>query len=269
MAVLDQGVAWRAGEPTVPMQHPVRQVGLEEASLVELHQSIASLLASRGEWRQAYEHLRHALDLATAEQTPHVPEQFRQEVARLRREHAEAREQSIRDALTASYNRRYLDQRLLEVVEQRGGGISGGLAVALVDLDWFKNVNDSFGHQVGDRVLQQVVELLQVGLPDGGFCARYGGEEFVLWLPGVDAGQAVRIVDDARLRVARHPWSELQPGLRVTISAGLAHEAPGTPTPPERQLRSADTLLYAAKRAGRNKVAYQDPQRTQLITHSE
>jgi diguanylate cyclase (GGDEF)-like protein len=132
-------------------------------------------------------------------------------------------------------------------------------------------VNDTYGHLVGDRVLRRVADLLQEELPPDGFCARYGGEEFVLWLPGVDAGHAVRIVDAARLRVARHPWSELQPGLRVTISAGLAHEGPGTsaPSSPERQLRDADSLLYAAKRAGRNKVAYHDARSTQLITHSE
>jgi diguanylate cyclase (GGDEF)-like protein len=257
MAVIDQGVAgWRerrggAGELTVPMQHAVRRVELEEASLVELHQSIASLLASRGEWRQAYEHLRHALELATAE-TPQVPEQIRQEVARLRREHAEAREQSIRDSLTTSYNRRYLDQRLLEV-----GGPRGEFAVALVDLDLFKRVNDTYGHLVGDRVLQQVVELLQVGLPEDAFCARYGGEEFVLLLPGLEADAAWAVAEAARARVEQFPWAKIMRGLHVTISIGVAHEA-GTSglTSPEQQLRLADGLLYTAKQSGRNTVAY-------------
>ncbi len=255
MAVLDQGVAgWRerrVNEPTVPIQHPTaREVELEEASLVELHQSIASLLASRGEWRQAYEHLRHALDLATAERTPQVPEQFRQEVARLRREHAEAREQSIRDSLTASYNRRYLDQRL----HQSG---RGEFAVALVDLDWFKRVNDTFGHLVGDRVLQQVVELLQVGLPEDAFCARYGGEEFVLMLPDLAAAAAWAVAEAARARVEQFPWATIVRGLSVTISIGVAHES-GTSglTSPEQQLRLADGLLYTAKQSGRNSVAY-------------
>jgi diguanylate cyclase (GGDEF)-like protein len=256
MAVLDQGVAagWRdhrAGDPTVPMQHPVRQVGLEEASLVELHQSIASLLASRGEWRQAYEHLRHALDLATAEQTPQVPEQFRQEVARLRREHAEAREQSIRDSLTTSYNRRYLDQRLLEA------GSHDEFAVALVDLDLFKRVNDTFGHLVGDRVLQQVVELLQVGLPDDAFCARYGGEEFVLMLPDLESAAAWAVAEAARARVEQFSWATIVRGLHVTVSIGVAHESgAGGRTSPEQQLRLADGLLYTAKQSGRNSVAY-------------
>jgi diguanylate cyclase (GGDEF)-like protein len=261
MAVIDQGVdaTWRerrVNEPTVPIQHPVRRVGtggdLEDTSLVDLHQSIASLLASRGEWRQAYEHLRHALDLATAEKPPQVPEQFRQEVARLRREHAEAREQSIRDALTASYNRRYLDQRLLEVAE-----LHGEFAIALVDLDLFKRVNDTFGHLAGDRVLQQVVELLQVALPEGGFCARYGGEEFVLILPGLDGAAAWAVAEAARARVEQFPWSTIVRGLHVTISVGVAHDsATSGATSPEQQLRLADGLLYTAKQSGRNSVAY-------------
>lgn len=276
MAVLDQGLAQpgparrdrQLGEPTVPMQHPARHLDVldtpargpapgpsaesDETSLVELHQSIADLLASRGQWRQAYEHLRHALTLATAESSPRVPEQFRLEVARLRREHAEAREQSIRDALTASYNRRYLDQKLLEEID------GGGLAVALVDLDWFKRVNDTFGHLVGDRVLQQVVELLQVALPEGGFCARYGGEEFVLMLPGVDFATAVAVAEEARARIERFPWSRIVRGLRVTVSIGVAHQpaAGRALTQPEQQLRHADGLLYTAKQSGRNAVAY-------------
>jgi diguanylate cyclase (GGDEF)-like protein len=245
------------------MQQPARHLetaraDADDAGLVELYESVADLLASRGEWRQAYEHLRYAFELALADQTqPQVPHQFRLEVARLRRENAEAREQCIRDALTASYNRRYLDERLLEVVEQQGGRLTGGLAVALVDLDWFKRVNDTFGHLVGDRVLQQVVELLQVGLPEGGFCARYGGEEFVLMLPGVDGAAATALAEAARARIEQYPWSSITLGLQVTVSIGVAHQSRAdAATNPEQQLRSADGLLYTAKQSGRNAVAY-------------
>ena len=127
--------------------YPTQDAGDDTASLIGLHESIADLLASRGEWQQAYEHVRHALDLISAERAaspkpPYIPAQFREEVDRLRREHAEAREQAIRDALTASYNRRYLDQRLVALVEQQGSR-ADGLAVALVDLDFFKKVNDT------------------------------------------------------------------------------------------------------------------------------
>jgi diguanylate cyclase (GGDEF)-like protein len=244
------------------MRHPVPHTQEDTAGLVQLHESIAALLAARGEWRQAYEHVRHALDLVSTEpaepaEPPRIPEQLREEVDRLRREHAEAREQAIRDALTDSYNRRYLDQRLVALVEQQGGG-PDGLAVALVDLDWFKKVNDTFGHQIGDRVLQRVVELLQDGLPDNGFCARYGGEEFVLVLPGLDAAAAVAVAEAARDRVERYSWSTIVLGLRVTVSIGLAYEPPTDErgANPEAQLRHADRLLYAAKRSGRNAVAY-------------
>jgi diguanylate cyclase (GGDEF)-like protein len=216
---------------------PGRTAGPQPPDLLRLHEAIAGLFATQGDWRRAYQHLRSALAIA--------------------------RDGSLRDALTSSYNRRYLDERLYGPFTDRPP-----LALALIDLDRFKGINDTYGHLVGDRVLRRVADLLQENLPPGGFCARYGGEEFVLWLPGVDARGALRVVDDARLRVARHPWSELQPGLQVTISAGLAHE-PGPPASPERQLRHADVLLYAAKRAGRNKVVYRDAQTTQLTTHSE
>ncbi|MFI9007002.1 GGDEF domain-containing protein [Actinosynnema sp. NPDC053489] len=243
----------------------------EGTGLVQLHESIAALLASRGQWRQAYQHLRSAFDLVYADQDdlPHVPEQLRREVDRLRREHAEAREQSLRDSLTDSYNRRYLDERLLDMVAQRGSTASG-LAIALIDLDWFKQVNDTFGHLLGDRVLQRVVELLQEELPEGAFCARYGGEEFVLVLPAVEPVTAVEIAESARMRVERHAWASLAPGLRVTVSIGLAYEPPAADSParqpvaPEQQLLRADSLLYTAKQSGRNAVAYRDNGRVRL-----
>jgi len=248
--------------------------GLADSSkLIRLHESIGQLLASRGEWQQAYQHLRSALDLVYAdqiEQTP-VPEQLRREVDRLRKEHAEAREQSIRDSLTASYNRRYLDQRLTSLLADTSRAVSrAGLAVALVDLDWFKQVNDTFGHLVGDRVLQRVVELLCDGLPDSAFCARYGGEEFVLVVPGIDATAAVAVAEAARERVEHNPWSQLVPGLRVTVSIGIAHQPAGStaagraPTSAEQQLLRADGLLYAAKQSGRNAVAYRHSGRVLL-----
>jgi len=243
----------------------------ESTGLVQLHESIAALLASRGQWRQAYQHLRSALDLVYADQDeqPKIPEQLRREVDRLRREHAEAREQSLRDSLTDSYNRRYLDQRLVSMLTERKAS-RHGLAIALVDLDWFKQVNDTFGHLLGDRVLQRVVELLQDNLPEDAFCARYGGEEFVLVLPGVAESVAVAVAESARERVERHDWSSIAPGLRVTVSVGLAYEPPideSAARPPvgaEQQLLRADSLLYTAKQSGRNAVAYRESGRVRL-----
>ncbi|RSM66734.1 GGDEF domain-containing protein [Amycolatopsis sp. WAC 01376] len=216
--------------------------GAPATDLLSLHESIAGVLATQGDWRRAYHHLKSAFDLARAG--------------------------SLRDTLTSSYNRRYLDQWLHgPAVGHRG---PPGIAIALVDLDLFKGVNDTFGHLVGDRVLREVADLLQQGLPPEAFCARYGGEEFALVIPDVDAARAVRIADTARIRVARHPWRRIRPGLSVTISVGLSHESRAEANPavePERQLRSADALLYMAKRAGRNKVAYHDEESSRTIPH--
>ncbi|QGK71739.1 diguanylate cyclase [Allosaccharopolyspora coralli] len=242
--------------PALPDQYqPGGHQDSTDTGLVELHESIATLLASRGQWRQAYHHLRSALDILSAENTPEVPQQLRTEVDRLRKEHAEAREQSLRDSLTECFNRRYLDERLNQMLDS-----GNGLAVALVDLDWFKQVNDTHGHVLGDRVLQRVVDLLQQSLPAGAFCARYGGEEFVLVLPGIDPTSAVGVCEAARARVERYPWQQLQRGLRITVSIGVTYESgslDGTPpTDSEHQLLNADALLYSAKQSGRNAVAY-------------
>lgn len=237
---------------------------------VHLHESIAELHAARGEWHDAYRHVRAALDITygDAAGVPRIPEQLRREVEQLRREHAEAREQSIRDTLTASYNRRYLDQRLVAMISG-APAVRDGIAVALIDLDWFKQVNDTFGHLIGDAVLRRVVELLADDLPEGGFCARYGGEEFVLVLPGLLPGEALALAEQARARIENHPWSTITAGLRVTVSIGLTHEpepvAPvvpsrGTHSPvgAEHRMLEADTLLYTAKQSGRNAVAYRE-----------
>ncbi len=217
----------------------------------------AERLAAAGDWEQAYQLLRAAVRLLHGQ---HVPPD---ELDRLRREHAEAREQSRRDSLTASYNRRYLDERLVTLLDDDTAPGLPGLCVALVDADHFKQVNDTFGHRFGDRVLQHIVAELGSRLPDGAFCARYGGEEFALVLPGCVPDDAVRACEAARLRVDAHPWQDLDPRLRVTVSIGVAHSG-GPLTDVERLVDAADVLLYAAKNSGRNAVAYRDG-RTGLV----
>lgn len=211
----------------------------------------ADELAAEGRYEQAYQHLRTAVRLLNS-LTGGVDE-----LDRLRREHAEAREQSRRDSLTASYNRRYLDEHLAALLDDRTARGAAGVSVAFVDADHFKQVNDRFGHRFGDRVLQRLVDELALDLPASGFCARYGGEEFALVLPGCDIDTAVRTCEAARHRVATHDWAELEPSLRVTVSIGVAHGV-GPATDVEQLVDAADTLLYAAKNSGRNAVAYRD-----------
>jgi diguanylate cyclase (GGDEF)-like protein len=249
-----------AATATVKFTSPALPAGHHD-NLVHLHESIAELFAKRGQWHLAFQHLRAALSLlherdGIEAEEPAIPEQLRREVDRLRREHAEAQEQSIRDSLTAAYNRRYLDQRLGDIFECDPELSSQELSIAIVDLDWFKQVNDTFGHLIGDRVLQQIATMLSENLPAEAFCARYGGEEFVLVLPHLAEFDAVTLVEATRARIEGYDWSRIASGLRITISVGLSHGHTGENEQAERHLRQADGLLYAAKQSGRNSVAY-------------
>ncbi|MBV9313548.1 MAG: GGDEF domain-containing protein [Pseudonocardia sp.] len=209
-------------------------------------------LARLGYWEDAYRQLRIAVRLLDvgAEGASGV----RAELERLRREHAMASEQALRDCLTASYNRRYMDDRLGSLLDDPVVA-AVGMALAMVDIDHFKQVNDRYGHPFGDRVLQRVVDELHKDLPDGAFCVRYGGEEFMLVLPGCGAAEAVAVCERARIRIDRHNWLDLDPELRVTVSVGVTHSI-AAPPDVEQLLVSADMLLYAAKGSGRNAVAF-------------
>jgi diguanylate cyclase (GGDEF)-like protein len=242
-----------ASEPVGP------DVGADGCRRSAVHTAAAERLARLGCWEQAYDHMRAAVRLLQA------PATAGDELDRLRREHAEARELSRRDSLTATYNRRYLDECLATLLDQPLDPAvrTLGLSVALVDIDHFKLVNDTYGHLLGDRVLQRLVGVLGTGLPVGAFCARFGGEEFALVLPGQSYDEAVTTCEAARERVARHPWPELAESLRVTVSVGVGH-CVGWPTEVERLVGEADVLLYTAKQAGRNAVAFRDV-RTGLV----
>ncbi len=220
------------------------------ANAAGTHTTAAEELAAAGRFEAAYEHLRVAVRLLHGAQPA-------AEIDRLRRENAEAREQSRRDSLTASYNRRYLDERLATLLDDPASRGVDGIAIALVDADHFKQVNDTFGHLFGDRVLQRIVTELDRGLPEGAFCARYGGEEFALVLPGRDLAAALRVCEAARKRIDQYPWTDLAPGLCVTVSIGVAHSS-GPVAEMDRLVGAADTLLYAAKHSGRNAVAFRD-----------
>jgi diguanylate cyclase (GGDEF)-like protein len=156
------------------------------------------------------------------------------------------------DPLTGLEGRRAMEDRLKQE-RSRTSREGRHCAVALLDVDHFKRVNDTHGHAVGDRVLVGFAGLLQQSLRtyDGVF--RYGGEEFVLCLPGVEAAVAHRMVERIRATVAGTPF-ETAAGRTffVTFSAGIAELAPELA--PARSLELADAALYRAKSAGRNQV---------------
>jgi diguanylate cyclase (GGDEF)-like protein len=175
-------------------------------------------------------------------------------------------EEAVRDALTGLHNRRHLLQALGEaVVRARASGEP--LSVVLIDVDHFKAVNDTHGHQGGDAVLRAVAEQLQDGCRAEDTVARYGGEEFVLVLPGTPRADALQRAEELRRRCAQAvvdlPVLTASPGpvssphrdasISVTFSAGVA-TSPEDGLDADALIAVADRALYAAKAAGRNQV---------------
>lgn len=162
------------------------------------------------------------------------------------------RAEAMRDSLTGLYNRRFLEEiapAFLRQVERRGAD----LCVALLDIDHFKQVNDGFGHAVGDAVLRRAAGLLHATLRRSDICCRYGGEEFLLLLPDCDIGAAFEKLEALRERVAELHESADTALPPITASFGLA-QVPAGATSLEDSIRQADEALYAAKQSGRNRV---------------
>jgi two-component system, cell cycle response regulator len=155
----------------------------------------------------------------------------------------QARLQAGTDALTRLPNRRTFDERFAAL----GRLTATRFAVVLVDVDRFKAVNDTYGHQVGDQTLQAVAAALAAASPSGSLVARYGGEEFVVLLPGADEDFGMRVGEQLRVAVA-----SIRDPIAVTASFGVAASSMGHRS--EALLAAADAALYRAKKAGRNAV---------------
>lgn len=180
--------------------------------------------------------------------------------AREQAEESEARarnleEKSRRDGLTGVFNRAHLDKVLAD--EFRASTTHGWpLTVAFIDLDHFKVVNDSYGHQAGDQVLAHLANYLSSNVRSTDFVARYGGDEFLLLLPGTSAFDSERLLQRLAKAIS-HETVVLHDGHQVciTISVGLAtHARDSSFEDEEAFLRAADHSLYTAKRGGRNSV---------------
>jgi two-component system cell cycle response regulator len=162
-------------------------------------------------------------------------------------------EMAITDALTGLFNRRHLDERLDEMFEH-SARLHEPLAVVMFDIDHFKKVNDTYGHQVGDVVLAQFAQLLKHAARDIDKIGRYGGEEFMVLLPGTVLDAGVTFAKRARQEVETHQFEYEGGALKCTISAGVASFP--HPKVHTRQLlvKAADDALYVAKTTGRNRV---------------
>jgi diguanylate cyclase len=177
---------------------------------------------------------------------------------KVRQRTEELHQQAIRDPLTGLFNRRYLDETLPREIH-RALREQEPLAVAMLDLDHFKNFNDQWGHEAGDAVLLGVAEALLDGLRASDIACRYGGEEMLVVMPGADADEAVNRINTIAAGVrnmgARVMGRDLPP---VTFSAGVA-TLPEHGDNSELLIRAADRALYMAKETGRDRVVVARP----------
>jgi diguanylate cyclase (GGDEF)-like protein len=156
------------------------------------------------------------------------------------------------DELTGSFNRRCI-MRMLDDEIARAHRSQTPCSIALIDLDWFKRINDSYGHPTGDEVLRTFAITVFANIRNFDRFGRYGGEEFLLVLPDTLGDSAANILDRLRVIIAGLDWSAFSPDMRVTISAGVATLRPDETE--DSLLARADNALYAAKARGRNRIA--------------
>jgi two-component system cell cycle response regulator len=163
-------------------------------------------------------------------------------------------ELAVTDQLTGLHNRRYMAGQLKALVERAGQG-GDPVCLLAVDIDHFKQINDSFGHDVGDEVLKEFALRLASNVRAIDLPVRHGGEEFLVVMPDTQIEDAYRIAERLRLHVAGSPFRIMSgdEAIDVTISIGVATSQPGE-SRPDGLLKRADVAMYEAKAAGRNTV---------------
>ena len=166
----------------------------------------------------------------------------------------EVTELSYTDGMTDLHNYRYFEMRLREEV-MRHTRTKQDVSLIIMDVDYFKNYNDTLGHQAGDVVLKQLGHILKETVRENDIVARYGGEEFAVILPGVSKEGVMILAERLRARVEETPFpnEEVQPSGNLTISVGTA-SLPYDAKDSTELIYKADTALYHAKRTGRNRV---------------
>ncbi|MGB0722765.1 MAG: GGDEF domain-containing protein [Gammaproteobacteria bacterium] len=181
-----------------------------------------------------------------------------EELGFLRRRNAELREQVLTDELTGLFNYRYLRMSLAQEMER---SVRTGAPVSLVvmDLDHFKRVNDTWGHEVGNLVLVRVAELIRASIRTVDIACRFGGEEFILILPNTHIEHAVQVAERLRTRLASESLSTELGDLEFTASFGVDMYSADDDVTGEQFVARADGFLYEAKRSGRNRVCARAP----------
>jgi two-component system cell cycle response regulator len=163
-------------------------------------------------------------------------------------------EMAITDALTGLFNRRYMENHLATLIEQAAAR-GKPLSLLVLDIDYFKSINDSFGHDAGDDVLRDIALRIKRSISGIDLACRCGGEEFVIVMPETDMAVAAMVAERLRRRIAAKPFviSQGQRSIPVTLSIGIS-ALRGQDDNAISLVKRADQALYRAKRDGRNRV---------------
>ena len=242
-----------------PVEPAVLQAAVASALAVyDLHRQREDLLRALEQKNKALEESQRMLELSLDEKSRMLLEANRR-----------LNDVVVRDPLTGLYNHRYFQERAEQEVA-RARRYRRSLALLFADIDHFKAYNDRFGHPAGDAVLVTVARLLSshsrrtdvvAHLREGDIVARYGGEEFVILLPETDRAAGLVVADRLRAAIAVHPYRGVEngPGGKLTISVGVA-SVPADASDRGGLIACADIALYAAKRAGRDRVVEYTPE---------
>lgn len=237
-----------------------------------LHAPMAALLAYSESQRERLERVVRISDgyqHVTRDEKQSLADQYDRQLRRLEklarisdryqnslREVSEAlREAALHDALTGLGNRRFLMERLKDETE-RASRKGQFYAVGILDIDHFKQVNDRFGHDAGDRALCLIANAIRDSMREYDLCGRWGGEEFLIILPETSLAYAVQVVERVRAAIAQADFDFLEAGFEITVSAGLTVYHPGEAY--SLAVNRADGALLTAKEVGRNRVEVAD-----------
>lgn len=213
---------------------------------------LSSLLGSMDQFRHAESEREQRL-MSRYEGLLHKVEQMERETQEVRSNMEAERARATTDALTGLPNRAAYDERIREALSswQR---YQTHFSVVVGDLDYFKNINDTYGHLAGDKVLRLIGKVLRAKLRNSDFVARYGGEEFVVIMPSTRVEAAYAAVEKIRAAISKSPFNFHGKPVSVSMSFGVAEVLPDDGE--ESVFGRADEMLYKAKEAGRNRVCY-------------
>jgi len=181
----------------------------------------------------------------------------------IEKKNAELHRLATRDPLTGCLNRRAYFEAFDPMLAQ-GHADGTELGVLILDIDHFKSVNDTYGHPIGDRVIQEVAKKVQAAVRNEDLVCRYGGEEFCVLVPGADRALLLKMAERVRERIEREVGPAVReiPGMRVTASVGASHFDGEPDVTSQTLIDRADHALYRSKRGGRNRVTLFDPAMT-------